>query len=274
MTVSIRASLLISALAMAGLTAAFSAPPAQDHATPAPGPATPDDTSARPHAAHWGYGGEGGPQHWGDLGPENRACAAGVQQSPIDIAGALSANVAAPAPRWTSAGNAQVVNNGHTLQVNVAGSGGLTLAGKDFVLKQFHFHHPSEHTIDGRSFPLEVHFVHAAADGDLAVIGVMFEPGAVNPALNPIWAVAPAREGAAEAAGEIDLAAFRPKDMALYRYEGSLTTPPCSETVHWTVMSQPITASPSQIAAFAQLFPMNARPVQPLNRRYVLKTAG
>ena len=102
----------------------------------------------------------------------------------------------------------------------------------------------------------------------------MFEPGAVNPALNPIWAVAPAKEGTAEAAGEIDLGAFLPKDASLYRYEGSLTTPPCSETVRWTVMSAPITASPSQIAAFAQLFPMNARPVQPLNRRFVLKTSG
>lgn len=274
MTVSIRASLLISALAMAGLTAAFSAPPAQDHATPAPGPSATEDSGAKPHSPHWSYGGEGGPEHWGDLGQDNRACSIGLQQSPIDIAGALSADVSAPTLHWTSASSAQVVNNGHTLQVNVAGSGRLELAGKDYDLKQFHFHHPSEHTIDGKTFPLEVHFVHAASDGDLAVIGVMFEPGAVNPALNPIWAVAPAKEGAAEAAGEIQLAAFRPKDRALYRYEGSLTTPPCSETVHWTVMSQPITASPSQIAAFAQLFPMNARPVQPLNRRYVLKTSG
>ena len=277
MTVSIRVSLLLSAVAMAGLTAAFSAPPQQDHAAPAPGPSTSEvaDTKASPaHATHWSYGGEGGPDRWGDLAPENQPCAIGDQQSPIDLASALSANAPVPTPRWTSVHGAQVVNNGHTLQVNVTGPGGLKLGGKDYALKQFHFHHPSEHTIDGKSFPLEVHFVHAAADGDLAVIGVMFEPGAVNPALNPIWAVAPAKEGTAEAAGEIDLGAFLPKDASLYRYEGSLTTPPCSETVRWTVMSAPITASPSQIAAFAQLFPMNARPVQPLNRRFVLKTSS
>lgn len=275
MTVSIRASLLLSALAMAGLTAAFSAPPAEDHAAPTPGPSA-SDNDAKPaaHPSHWTYAGAGGPDHWGELSTDNRPCAIGVQQSPVDLHGALTASVDAPVAKWMPAHGAQVVNNGHTLQVNVAGPGGLKLAGKDYALKQFHFHHPSEHTIDGKSFPLEVHFVHAAADGDLAVIGVMVEPGAVNPALNPIWAVAPAKEGTAEAAGDIDLNAFIPKDASLYRYEGSLTTPPCSETVHWTVMSAPITASSSQIAAFAQLFPMNARPVQPLNRRFILKTSG
>ena len=276
MTVSIRASLLLSALAMAGVTAAFSAPPAED---PAPLPAGPSassvsDPKSGTHAAHWSYGGEGGPDRWGELAPENRPCAIGAQQSPIDLTRPLTASIDVPVARWSPANGAQVVNNGHTLQVNVTSPGSLQLDGKDYALKQFHFHHPSEHTIDGKSFPLEVHFVHAAPDGDLAVIGVMVDGGAVNPSLNPIWAVAPAKEGTAEAAGQIDLDAFLPKDASLYRYEGSLTTPPCSETVHWTVMSTPITASPSQLAAFAQLFPMNARPVQPLNRRFILKTSG
>jgi len=276
MTVSIRASLLLSALAMAGVTAAFSAPPAEDHATLTPGPATSSvaDAKSAAHASHWSYGGEGGPEHWGELAPENRACAIGGQQSPIDLTSPLSARIDAPVAVWAPANGAEVVNNGHTLQVNVASPGNVKLGGKDYALKQFHFHHPSEHTIDGKSFPLEIHFVHAAPDGDMAVIGVMVDGGAVNPALNPIWAVAPAKEGRAEAAGEIDLDAFLPEDSSLYRYEGSLTTPPCSETVRWTVMSTPITASPSQLAAFAQLFPLNARPVQPLNRRYILKTSG
>lgn len=279
MTVSIRVSLLLSAIAMAGLTAAFSAPPEHNEIALSGAPASSEaveskSASAPAHPGHWSYGGADGPEHWGELAPENRPCAIGGQQSPVDLTSTLSANVTTPVTRWAPANAAQVVNNGHTLQVNLTSPGSLKLAGKDYTLKQFHFHHPSEHTIDGKSFPLEVHFVHAAADGDLAVIGVMFETGAVNPALNPIWAVAPAKEGTAEAAGEIDLAAFLPKDAGLYRYEGSLTTPPCSETVHWTVMSTPITASASQIAAFAQLFPWNARPVQPLNRRYILKTSG
>lgn len=263
MTVSIRASLLLSALAMAALTAAFVDPPEDSHASPAP-----------EHPGHWTYGGEGGPAHWAELSPDNKPCSIGHQQSPIDLAGAMTASIAPPAAHWISASGAMVVNNGHTIQVDVPAGGSVTLDGKDYVLKQFHFHHPSEHTIDGKQFPLEAHFVHAAADGDLAVIGVMFLEGAANANLDAIWATAPGREAKAAVAFAIDAAAFMPKQDAAFRYEGSLTTPPCSESVHWTVMATPVTASSSQIAAFASMFPNNARPVQPLNRRYVLKTAG
>jgi carbonic anhydrase len=263
MTVSIRASLLFSALAMAALTAAFAAPDE-----------TPEDAKAPAHKPHWTYGGEGGPEHWGELGPENKPCAAGLQQSPVDLSGAVTAKVSAPVPHWIPARGATIVNNGHTLQVNVAEGGSVTLNGKDYALKQFHFHHPSEHTVDGKAFPLEVHFVHAAKDGDLAVVAVMFEEGQANPNLDPLWAVAPIHEGEAAISAQIDTLAFMPPAIGVFRYEGSLTTPPCSETVHWTVMTTPVTASPSQIAAFASLFPWNARPVQPLNRRYILKTSG
>lgn len=263
MTVSIRASLLLSALAMAALTAAFVDPPADSHASPAPA-----------HPEHWSYSGEGGPQRWAELSPENKPCATGHQQSPVDLSGAMSASIAPPAAHWISASGGMVINNGHTIQVDVPAGGSVTLDGKDYVLKQFHFHHPSEHTIDGKQFPLEAHFVHAAADGDLAVIGVMFLEGAANPNLDAIWATAPGREAKAAVAFPIDAAAFMPKQDAAFRYEGSLTTPPCSESVHWTVMATPVTASSSQIAAFASMFPNNARPVQPLNRRYVLKTSG
>lgn len=263
MTVSIRASLLLSALAMAALTAAFVDPP-EDHGAAA----------APAHSGHWTYGGEGGPEHWADLSPDNKPCSVGYQQSPIDLSRALTASVDAPHPRWIPAQNAIVANTGHTIQVDVPAGGSVALDGKDYVLKQFHFHHPSEHTIDGKQFPLEAHFVHAASDGELAVVSVMFLEGSNNPNLDAIWATAPGREGKAAVAFEIDAAAFVPAQGAAFRYEGSLTTPPCSENVHWTVMATPITASPSQLAAFAALFPHNARPVQPLNRRYVLKTSG
>lgn len=263
MTVSIRASLMLSALAMAGLTAAFVDPPeAEENAkssTPAPG--------------HWSYGGEGGPAHWGEISADNKPCAAGMQQSPIDLAGAMPASIPAAQPHWLPVHGGMVVNNGHTIQVDVADGGGIMLDGKHYVLKQFHFHHPSEHTIDGKQFPLEVHFVHAAKDGELAVIGVMFMEGSANPNLDAIWATAPVKEGKAAVAFDIDPSKFIPAGSA-FRYEGSLTTPPCSETVHWTVMAAPQTISPSQVAAFTTLFPWNARPVQPLNRRYVLKTSG
>jgi carbonic anhydrase len=258
MTVSIRASLLFSALGLAALTAAFADPPEDKEAAP----------------AHWSYGGEGGPDHWAELAPENLPCSAGGQQSPIDLAGALAASVDAPHPGWTPTHGGVVINNGHTIQVDVASAGGIKLNGADYALKQFHFHHPSEHTIDGKSYPLELHLVHGAPDGKLAVIGIMFEEGAANPALDAVWATAPGRQSKAAVAFEIEPAEFMPKAGGAYRYEGSLTTPPCSETVHWTVMATPQTASASQIAAFSALFPRNARPVQPLNRRYVLKTSG
>ncbi len=264
MTVSIRASLMLSALAMAGLTAAFVDPPkAEENAKP--GPVAP---------GHWSYGGEAGPAHWSDLAPENKPCAAGLQQSPVDLTSALPAGIGAPRAHWQPAHGGMIVNNGHTIQVDVADGGSVTLDGKDYFLRQFHFHHPSEHTIDGKQFPLEVHFVHAAKDGDLAVIGVMFMEGSANPNLDAIWATAPVKEGKAAVAFDIDPSNFVPTASPAFRYEGSLTTPPCSETVHWTVMAAPQTISPSQITAFSTLFPWNARPVQPLNRRYILKTPG
>lgn len=266
MTVSIRASLAFSALVMALLTAAFADPPStHEPAEPAAAPA---------HPAHWSYGGDGGPEHWADLSEANFACKVGGQQSPIDISATVPAGLAAPVRGWKPVLGGTVVNNGHTIQVDLAGGGGITLDGVAYTLKQFHFHHPSEHTIDGRSFPLEVHLVHAAADGRLAVVGVMFEEGAANPTLDPVWATAPAREGKAAVAFSIDPGKLVPEAPAAFRYEGSLTTPPCSETVRWTVVAKPLTISRAQVSAFAALFPDNARPVQPLNRRYVLKTAS
>jgi carbonic anhydrase len=262
MTVSIRASLMLSALAMAGLTAAFVDPPEAEEST--------KPIAVAP--ADWSYGGEGGPAHWAELAPENALCAAGRQQSPIDLSAAMTANVPAAQSHWIPAHGGMVVNNGHTIQIEIANGGGIMLDGKDYVLKQFHFHHPSEHTIGGKQFPLEVHFVHAAKDGDLAVIGVMFMEGSNNPNLDAIWSTAPVKEGKAAVAFDMDPSKFVSAGSA-FRYEGSLTTPPCSETVHWTVMAAPQTISPSQITAFSMLFPWNARPVQPLNRRYVLKTS-
>lgn len=263
MTVSIRASLLLSALGMAALTAAFASP---ENST---------ETARTPaHAGHWTYGGEAGPDHWADLDPANAPCKTGAQQSPVDLTGAALATIAAPASHWIPVRGGVIANNGHTLQVNADNAGSVQLNGKDYVLKQFHFHHPSEHTIDGKAYPLEVHFVHAAPDGDLAVIGVLFEDGQANPNLDALWSAAPVSEGEARFTAALDIAKFMPAGPGAFRYEGSLTTPPCSETVHWTVMAKPVTASASQIAAFASLFPHNARPVQPLNRRYVLKTSS
>jgi len=135
---------------------------AQDH-----GDAQGDQHGA---AAHWGYDGDSGPEHWGDLATENAACAAGVQQSPIDLSSAVAARVASPTIEWSATNAASIVHNGHTLQVNVSDAGGLFHGDTPYELKQFHFHHVSEHTVDGAHYPLEIHFVHQSPDGALAVL--------------------------------------------------------------------------------------------------------
>jgi len=220
----------------------------------------------------WGYQGEAGPDNWGHLDPAYGACATGTQQSPIDIpsAGAIPASLAAVAPNWRAT-PLNVVNNGHTIQVNVETGSTVDVNGKTYNLAQFHFHHPSEHVVDGVAYPMEVHFVHMAPDGkSAAVIGVFFEEGEANPAIQAIWDAMPHHVGNATGAGSVDPNALLPADMTYYNYAGSLTTPPCSEIIDWVVMKQPITVSAEQIAAFAELFPMNARPDQEINRRKVV----
>lgn len=199
-------------------------------------------------------------------------CASGKQQSPIDLGGAMPVRAPAPHPDWTPAHGGMLLNTGHTIQADLRDAGSLDLNGARYTLKQMHFHHPSEHTLDGKRYPMEAHFVHQSADGRLAVIGVMFEEGAANPMLDRMWSTAPARAGRAAVSYDFDLNQLSPASGGAYRYEGSLTTAPCSENVSWTVMAQPVEASHAQLEAFAALFPNNARSVQPLNRRYVLKT--
>ncbi|ACT58615.1 carbonic anhydrase [Hirschia baltica] len=221
---------------------------------------------------HWAYSGPRGPAHWGEKDPANATCKTGTQQSPIDMQHTISAFANAPQIDWTPIKNGEVINNGHTLQLNVHDAGGLVQNGKTYKLIQFHFHTPSEHTIHGRHFPMEAHFVHKAEDGSLAVVGVMFAEGANNTQLDPLWWSAPSSPGSASVAFNLDIEDLLPTNRAAFRYQGSLTTPPCSEIVDWTVLQTPLNVSKTQIAAFRALFGDNARPTQPLYRRYVLET--
>ena len=221
----------------------------------------------------WGYEGGLGPDHWGSLDPAFGVCSNGREQSPIDLTGAEREALSeigfeyAPSP-------ISIRNNGHSIQVDYQAGSGIVLDGTRYELNQFHFHHRSEHTVDGADFPLELHLVHADADGALAVVGVFLEEGAANEALAPVWRHLPPEAGpAALVAGTVDANALLPERRTTWRYRGSLTTPPCSEGVSWLVMTEPVTASRGQVEAFSALFPINNRPVQPLNGRRLVTDA-
>ncbi len=222
--------------------------------------------------AHWGYEGESGPEHWGGLSADFKVCELGVEQTPIDIKGATRAELAGVSPSFQPM-PLKILNNGHTIQANCAPGSRTVINGQPFDLLQFHFHHPSEHLLSGKAFDLELHFVHRSEKGQLAVLGIFIAPGAENAALAPIWAAMPKEAGEEQAMGTtITPADLLPADRGFFRYQGSLTTPPCSEGVLWTVFKNPIEASPAQIRQFAELFPANARPAMPLHQRFLLES--
>lgn len=218
-------------------------------------------------AAHWSYE---EPDHWG-ADEAAKTCAVGSQQSPINLEKAIRANVDTVKVDWKPQAF-RVVNNGHTFQADAkTGAGGVTIGGERYDLLQFHFHTPSEHALDGKRTAMEVHFVHKHASGRLAVLGVFMVAGKPNATFSEIVKVAPREEGGADLAKAIDPKTLLPAKHGFFRYEGSLTTPPCSEVVDWNVFDTPITVAEADIAAFKAAFPMNARPLQPVNRRFLLK---
>lgn len=223
-------------------------------------------------AQHWGYSGEAAPENWSKLDPKFAVCGIGRNQSPIDLTGFVEAELK-PLKLEYKAGASDIVNNGHTVQIDYAPGSALTVDGRRFELKQFHFHSPSENRIGGKQFPLEGHFVHADKDGNLAVVAVMFREGAANPFLAKLWEKMPAKAGekAALPAG-LSAASLLPADRDYYRFNGSLTTPPCSEGVWWLVIKKTATVSKAQVEQFAKAVGFaNNRPVQPVNARPVLR---
>lgn len=224
---------------------------------------------ARAEVIHWGYEGAHGPAHWVEVSDDAKVCAIGQNQSPIDLVDAIPAELPPISLAWTGAVT-EVVNNGHTIQANVPAGSTMTVGAVTYDLVQFHFHHPSEHLVEGQSRAMEVHFVHKNPAGGYGVLGVMIEPGAVNESFAAVIAVMPATEGKVPAPAALDPRRMLPGSLAHYRYEGSLTTPPCAETVDWFVAKAGIEVAAADIAAFATLFPLNARPVQALSRRFVL----
>lgn len=221
------------------------------------------------HAPHWSYTGKTSAEHWGDMEAGFATCKMGKLQSPIDIRGAAQADLPALGFNYASSAT-EVVNNGHTIQVTLSpgSSNGLKLPAGNFKLLQFHLHTPSEEKIDGQSFPMVAHMVHKSDEGQLAVVAVLFKLGRVNPTLARVLTSMPSTaESTPVPMPGLDPNALLPDSRAYYSFVGSLTTPPCSEGVLWHVMKQPVELSEGQLAAFKKLYPMNARPTQPLNGR-------
>ena len=199
-------------------------------------------------------------------------CASGSTQSPIDIAATQAGAGGRTNIKWQPAA-LNVQNNGHTIQADVANGGGIEVDGVPYTLGQFHFHAPSEHTVQGKRFAMETHFVHKNAKGELAVVGVLHDKGEPNEALAPLWNALPKSIEEKKALPAFDCTSVLPKDRAMYRYAGSLTTPPCTESVRWQLMQTPTTVSEAQVKAFNEIIKPNARPVQPQKARDVLKEA-
>lgn len=215
---------------------------------------------------HWTYKGPAGPESWGGLSDKFATCGTGMAQSPIDISEVNGETSALRMSYHETALN--IVNNGHTIQLNYAAGSKLYSAGQEYDLLQLHFHSTSEHTVDGKYFPLEMHLVHQASDGTLAVVGVMFQEGAENVELAKIWNNMPKKaNGKFTSEMTVSAAGLLPEDQSYTRYAGSLTTPPCSEGVKWHVMKSPLTISKGQIAEFLSIIHENNRPIQPLNGR-------
>jgi carbonic anhydrase len=232
------------------------------------------EKSGHEHAVHWGYEGEAGPVHWGDLESEYAACKLGKNQSPIDIQQAKVAPGAAVRAIEFDYKSAplNILNNGHTIVLNYTPGSSVKIDGKKYELLQFHFHAPSEHTVAAKPFVMEAHLVHKDAEGKLAVIGVFMVEGKENAFIAEILKYMPEKAAEKKTDEHVMINALKllPDGFDHYFYTGSLTTPPCSEGVSWNVLKTPIEVSKAQVERYVSVMGKNtARPAQELGDRKV-----
>ncbi len=225
--------------------------------------------------APWDYKGPRGAEHWSELDPEYALCNSGKEQSPIDIRNTEKSELPPLLFEYKSGPLKYLIDNGHTIRVNYhdkQGSGNaLIIAGKRYLLTQFHFHRPSEEHIHGKPYDMALHLMHQSEDGKVAGVAVLLKAGGANATVREIWKHMPKSKGKEEdiAGVEINPAGMLPPDAAYYMYVGSLTAPPCTEDVTWYVLKAPVDISAEQIKAFARLYQHDVRPIQPLNGRVV-----
>ncbi len=236
----------------------------QAHGRPARDPDT-----TRGGVTHWSYAGAGGPQEWHRLQPEFAKCGIGTRQSPIDIRDGLAVQMD-PIRFDYRPSDFRVIDNGHTVQVNLAPGNFMEVEGRRYALRQFHFHQPSEERVGGQKFDMDVHLVHEDERGRLAVVAVLLQRGAAHPVVQAVWNSLPLEKQEEQPGrGALDLLQLLPAGRGYFMYMGSLTTPPCNEGVLWLVLKQPVTLSEEQVAIFSRLYPMNARPLQPSGGRII-----
>jgi carbonic anhydrase len=227
-------------------------------------------TAALADEHHWTYQGHGGPAEWGSLDPEFGTCKLGKLQSPIDIRGAKAADLP-PIKFDYKPSTLKIIDNGHTIQVDYAPGSSIDVGGTRYELLQFHFHRPSEEKIDGKAHAMVAHLVHKNSAGKLAVVAVLLDQGGASELIDSLWKNLPKEKEKESVADNVTIDATKllPETRSYYMFQGSLTTPPCSEDVTWLVLKSPLKIATSQIAAFAKIYPLNARPVQPLNGRII-----
>jgi carbonic anhydrase len=228
------------------------------------------DHAEHGHDVHWGYAGHEGPEYWGDLKADFATCKTGQKQSPVNLTKMQQADLE-PIKFHYQASNMGIINNGHTIQANFDKGSYIEVDGIRFDLLQVHFHTPSENHIAGHSYPMEAHFVHKSADGQLAVVAVMIREGNKDNFIQKIWNHMPKHAGPAHTVEGVKFNAieFLPAFKGYYKFSGSLTTPPCTEGVRWLVMKNAAYASPEQVAQFTKVIGHNNRPVQPLHGRTI-----
>jgi carbonic anhydrase len=220
-------------------------------------------------AAHWSYEGESGPLNWGKMNSANAKCDLGERQSPIDIRDGIKVELDGINFDYKPV-QFSVIDNGHTIQVNLSSGNYISVSGKNYELLQFHFHRPSEERINGKGFDMVAHLVHKDREGKLAVVAVLLEAGQSQEVIQLVWNNLPLEKNdPVKALSNMDVSKLLPAKRDYYTYMGSLTTPPCSEGVLWLVMKQAMEISADQLAIFSRLYPMNARPIQRSSGRII-----
>ena len=225
---------------------------------------------------HWSYEGETGVTHWSSLAKECTVCGNGKRQSPINITNSITTDLP-PLEFNYSPIPLTIQNNGHTIKIMADKAGSLTIGDDTYQLLQFHTHAPSESAINGKRADMVIHMVHKKAQEklELAVVSVYLETAkTANPLIDTLWKVMPTKSGAPQHHDdvEIDINQLLPNEKSYYTFEGSLTTPPCTEGVKWIILKQPVSISADQLAQYHAVYPKNARPLQPLNGRKVFSS--